>query len=82
MPGDVIPGADSPLVDIVELKRKSLPELHACTESVTTIPMMIREKNTAVAMHNLRRYSTVAAMNLSPEKNATPWPSAGAQLPR
>ncbi len=34
MPGDVVPGAESPLVDIVELKRKSLPELHALAEEL------------------------------------------------
>ncbi len=35
MPGDVVPGAESPLVDIVELKRKSLPELHALAEELS-----------------------------------------------
>ena len=34
VPGDVVPGAESPLVDIVELKRKSLPELHALAEEL------------------------------------------------
>jgi transcription termination factor Rho len=34
VPGDVIPGAESPLVDIVELKRKSLPELHAMADEL------------------------------------------------
>ncbi|MDF1504837.1 transcription termination factor Rho [Roseisolibacter sp. H3M3-2] len=35
MPGDVVPGADAPLVDIAELKRKSLPELHALAEELS-----------------------------------------------
>jgi transcription termination factor Rho len=34
VPGDVIPGAESPLVDIVELKRRSLPELHALADEL------------------------------------------------
>jgi transcription termination factor Rho len=34
VPGDVIPGAEPPPVDIVELKRKSLPELHALAEEL------------------------------------------------
>ncbi len=35
MPGEVSPGAEPPLVDIVELKRKSLPELHALADSLS-----------------------------------------------
>jgi transcription termination factor Rho len=35
VPGDVIPGAEPPPVDIVELKRKSLPELHALAEELS-----------------------------------------------
>jgi transcription termination factor Rho len=35
VPGDVIPGAEPPLVDIVELKRKSLPELHALADELS-----------------------------------------------
>ncbi len=34
MPGDSIPGVDPPPVDIVELKRRSLPELHALADEL------------------------------------------------
>jgi transcription termination factor Rho len=34
VPGDVLPGAEPPPVDIVELKRKSLPELHTLAEEL------------------------------------------------
>jgi transcription termination factor Rho len=35
VPGDVMPGAEPPPVDIVELKRKSLPELHALADDLS-----------------------------------------------
>jgi transcription termination factor Rho len=35
VPGDVIPGAEPPPVDIVELKRKSLPDLHALADELS-----------------------------------------------
>jgi len=34
VPGDSIPGVDPPPVDIVELKRRSLPELHALADEL------------------------------------------------
>ena len=34
VPGDVLSGSDAPLVDIAQLKRKSLPELHALAEEL------------------------------------------------
>ncbi len=34
VPGDLIPGAEPPPVDIVELKRRSLPELHALADEL------------------------------------------------
>ena len=35
VPGEPNPGADSPLVDIVELKRRSLPDLHALADELS-----------------------------------------------
>ena len=35
MPGEVIPGAEPPPVDIVELKRKSLPDLHTLADELS-----------------------------------------------
>ena len=62
MPGDVIPGAEPPLVDIVELKRKSLPELHALADELTDLQLRGAAQAGADLPHRAERCSTPTSL--------------------